>query len=384
MKNFALTNVNKYFNEIRKYENIVLFGCGRKGKQAKSILKKHGIEITAACDNNSDLFGKEFTEGIKIQSFEQVIRNKSDCCVIITCTILHAIEIYNNIKEKYENIPIYHLCSPFKVEDDLLSELDLKERKKEIEYGFELLQDEESKEIYCDTIYWKLTGNMLPMQKYSLGNETYTFFDEDLIPTNAESVYVDVGAYTGDTIESFLLFTKGIFKKIIGIEADYGNYVALNRFVQYSRIKNIETYHLALWSKEENKIFYTNSINKDINYDSPNLFQSIDKIADNKTLQQIINKQENQKLHVHTLDKLLKDEYPSIIKINALAADMDIVLGGKRILQRCKPVLILEFAVKKEDIFSAIRTIKKINDGYKFYMRRKKVFGDIKTVLFCV
>ncbi len=384
MNKVNFVNAEKYFDEIRKYENVVLFGCGGKGKQAISILEKRNIKITAACDNNVDLFGKKFMEGVYIENFERVRQNLSDFCVIITCTILHATDIYNEIKEKDENIPVYHLCNPFKVEDDLLAESEFAARKEEIIYGFDLLQDEESRRIYCDTIHWKLTGNMLPMQRYSLGNEIYSFFDEAIVRTNEKCTYVDIGAYTGDTIESFLLFTRGRYKKIIGIEADYGNYAALSKFVQYSRIKNIEAYNIALWSREEDKVFYTNSVNKEINYDSPNLFQSVDKIADNKTLAQMLDKQKKQVLHVRTLDDLLKDESPSIIKINALAADMDIILGGYRILQQYKPLLILEFGVKKEDVFTLIKNISTINSEYKFYMRRKKVFDDIKTVLYCV
>ena len=63
---------------------------------------------------------------------------------------------------------------------------------------------------------------------------------------------------------------------------------------------------------------------------------------------------------------------------------MDIILGGYRILQQYKPLLILEFGVKKEDVFTLIKNISTINSEYKFYRRRKKVFDYIKTVLYCV
>lgn len=97
---------------------------------------------------------------------------------------------------------------------------------------------------------------------------------------------MDVGVYTGDSIESFLIFLGGNFKKIIGLEADKNNFEALECFIKYNRIKNLEIYNKALRDKEE-KVFYSNSVNKDIHYDSPNLFQSIDSIADNKTLSEI-------------------------------------------------------------------------------------------------
>lgn len=385
MEIMELINVKKYFEQMSSYENIILFGCGAKGQQAVKILKEHGVEITDACDNNVELQGKEFIDNIFIQSFDEAIKGKKDFCVIITCAINSALEIYNAIKCRDNTIPIYHLSNPFKVENNLLK-LDKTELYKEVNYNFELLEDEESKQVYCDTINWKLCGDMLPMQKYNTGKEILAFFDKDIISVNEETTYVDVGAYTGDSIESFLIFSGGDFKKIIGFEADKNNFEALEYFIKYSRVKNIEIYNMALWDTEEEKVFYTNSVNKDIHYDSPNLFQSIDQIADNKTLSEIQRRGhlEQLTLQTSTLDKVLSNEVPTIIKINALAADYNILLGGEKLISQHKPSLILEFGVKEDDIFHMMKTIKEKNSAYRFYMRRKKIYGDIKTILYAV
>lgn len=384
MNDLILPNVNEYFETIKSHRNIILFGCGGKGREAIPIFEEYGINITAACDNNEALWGQEFLNGILIQSFEQVVSTLQDCCVIITSTVVYATEIYQRIRKKYLDIPIYHLCSPFKVEQGLLPVKEAERRKAELLDSCQLLQDEESKKIFLDTLNWKMTGDMFPLIRHTLGKQNYSFFDDDLIHTDENSVYVDVGAYTGDTIACFLMFSKGLFKKIIGVEADSGNYKALNQFVQFSRVKGIECYNLALWSREEQKIFYTNSANDTIHFDSPNLFQSADIVADNLSLERMKDKLEESTLNVETLDILLKNDVPTILKINALAADREIILGGKEIIRNYKPVLILEFGVAKGDVFEIIPLIKYLNDKYRFYMRRKEVFGDIKTVLYCI
>lgn len=276
------------------------------------------------------------------------------------------------------------MCTPFKVESGLLPELELQAHTSELIEAYGLLQDDESRNIFLDTLNWKLTGNMLPLNKYSLGYEAYSFFDEALIHTSEQSVYVDVGAYTGDTIACFLMFSRGKFKKIIGVEADHGNYSALSQMVRFSRIEHIETYNLGLWSQEEERVFYTNSANETIHFGSPNLFQSVDMVADNYSLELMKNKLTEDVLQLKTLDGLLKNEVPTIIKVNALAADREIILGGKHILEQYKPALMLEFGVTKRDVFEMIPLIKQINSAYRFYMRRKRVFEDIKTVLYCV
>lgn len=329
MKEMNLIDIDEYFAGMRSYENVILFGCGVKGRQAVKILKENDIRISAACDNNVKLQGKEFIDGIIIQSFDEATRGKRNFCIIITCAISNALEIYNALKSKGNSIPIYHLSNPFKVENNLLK-LDKSELYNEVYYNYDMLEDEESKQIYCDTINWKLCGNMLPLLKYSTDKSMYSFFDKELVSIDEQTTYVDVGAYTGDTVQSFLIFSGGEYKKIIAIDADRGNYKALNEFIKYGKVQNVETYNTALWDKEEEKIFYTNSVNEDIHYDSPNLFQSIDKVADNKTMYEIHTKGKLEQLVIqaNTLDNLLRDEIPTIIKINALAADYNIVGGG--------------------------------------------------------
>ena len=384
MTDLVLTNADQYFDKIRNHKNIILFGCGGKGRGAMPILKEHGIKIAAVCDNNQALWGTKFLDEYVVRGFDSEIAALEDCCVIITTGIIYATEIQRKILKSYPQIPIYHLSAPFKVESGLLPESELRTRRSELAEAYGLLQDDESRNIFLDTLNWKLTGNMLPLNQYALGYEAYSFFDEAFIHTDEQSVYVDVGAYTGDTIACFLMFSRGKFKKIIGVEADHGNYSALSQMVRFSKVEHIETYNLGLWSQEEKKIFYTNSANETIHFGSPNLFQSVDVVADNDSLERMKDKLTEDVLSLKTLDSLLKNEVPTIIKINALAADRKIILGGKHTLEQYKPALMLEFGVTQRDVFEMIPLIKQINSAYRFYIRRKRVFEDIKTVLYCV
>jgi len=384
MKTLQFADPGKYLDEIRQHKHVILFGCGGKGREAIPILKNHGIEITAACDNNQALWGHKFLDQYVIHGFDSKTAALEDCCVIITCSIIYATEIYNELTCKYPSLPVYHLCSPFKVESGLLSADEFRRRQSELLDAYQLLEDDESRNVFRDTLNWKLTGNMLSLGRYALGYEAYSFFDEAFIHPGAQSVYVDVGAYTGDTIACFLMFSRGKFKKIIGMEADRGNYSALRQFVKFSRVEHIETHNIALWSREEEKVFYTNSANEMIHFENSNLFRPVDIIADNQSLEQIRDKLEEDIMNAKTLDGVLKNEAPTIMKINALAADHEIILGGQQILKSYKPTLILEFGVTQRDVFEMIPLIKGINSGYRFYMRRKRVFEDIKTVLYCI
>ena len=276
------------------------------------------------------------------------------------------------------------MCNPFKVGNELITDKEIKDNWSGLEQQYNWLGDIESRNIFMDTVNSKITGNMLPLIKYTVGDPIYTFFDSQFIDCNiGNNTYMDIGAYTGDTIESFILFIRGKYERVIGIEADKGNFEALSKFVKYSRVPNVEILNIGLWNKVEEREFYTNSINDKVNYDSPNLFQNIDSIADNRSITQVDSKYVHQKIQLSTIDEITKGYSPNIIKVNALAADSQIIEGGSKYIRENKPLIIFEFGVRKQDVFEMLRKIKEINDTYTFYIRRKQVFGDIKTVVYC-
>lgn len=85
-------------------------------------------------------------------------------------------------------------------------------------------------------------------------------------------------------------------------------------------------------------------------------------------------------MYTDTLDcQFCREEIPTVMKINAMAADFDIIKGGKKLIENYKPMLIFEYGVKKDDLFSMILWLKKVNPQYKFYLREKRIYKDIKS-----
>lgn len=248
------------------------------------------------------------------------------------------------------------------------------------------MADEQSRKIFILNLNYKLTGNMLPLVDMVSGsNELLAYFDEELFENEKRHTFVDIGAYTGDSIMSFLMATRGKYEKIIAYEVDQGNFGSLVRFRDYARVPRVELLNIALWSKCEERTLFTLSDNSNINYDSPNFYTDVDGIADNKTLKEAKKEHveaNSKSVRAQTLDSQLKNIVPTVIKVNAMADDFEILKGGARLIQRYKPLLICEFGVKKEDIFKMIPWVKELNPEYKFYLREKKIYKDIKTILY--
>lgn len=229
-----------------------------------------------------------------------------------------------------------------------------------------------------------MTGNAFELFDQIDGE---SFFDENLIGNNKDNVYIDIGAYTGDTIYRFYAFSKGKYKKIIGVEAEKGNYSALCNMIKYTRLENVKTLNNALWSEAKKMKFYTTSQKNIINYDSSNLYRDVINTVDWKTKEEMRNKKIRstiEEIKTQTIDDILIGEKPTIIKVNALGADLPILYGDRNTILNNKPIIIMEYGSKPEYILEQIEYLKKLRSDYKFYFRQKKIFYDSKTILYAI
>ncbi len=63
---------------------VIIFGCGRYGKEICAILDIHGLDVAAFCDNNQTLWGKSCYK-IEVMSPEICCREYEDAFFIAAC-----------------------------------------------------------------------------------------------------------------------------------------------------------------------------------------------------------------------------------------------------------------------------------------------------------
>lgn len=386
MSVFNYIDSSSYFEKFIKDKNIVCWGVGAKCRQAFSIFKKMQIKPLAVCDGNPVLWGQNINfEGnnYKIENYEDIKKKYTNILFVLTMAINNAIEVKRFLESNGET-KIIQFCNPFKVDNVLLDSNFIDINKDKIAKVYEILQDDLSKKIFIENLNYKITGDMLNLYGETKGD---SFFEQSILGDCNNEVYIDIGAYTGDTVCKFLQYTRGNYKYIYAFEADEGNFCALKNFIRYGRINKIGIYNCALWSEKSEMTFHTSSDNSVINYDSPNLYRGIDNAIDNSTRQKYVShgvKYEQKIISTYPLDQIELEYKPTIIKINALAADFEIIKGAKDLIANNKPKLIMEHAVKPENITDIILYIKMLNDDYKFILRQVNIFGDSKTVLYAV
>jgi FkbM family methyltransferase len=94
--------------------------------------------------------------------------------------------------------------------------------------GFNLWRDDASRAEYVAQVRWRLWldfDNLPPPVKEDI------YFPRDLFEISEEEVFIDCGAYDGDTVRDFIGHSQGRFKSVYAFEADQRNFAKLKGYV---------------------------------------------------------------------------------------------------------------------------------------------------------
>ena len=216
---------------------------------------------------------------------------------------------------------------------------------------YKLLYDLKSKKQFVKILKYKVTGNESVFNNgFDISNQYFPEF----INFNEESVFIDVGAFNGDTISHFLKL-KHSFKKIIAFEPDKKNFKLLKK--AYQTNPKIELNNLALGSST-----------MDQNFNSAN---DTSRAIDHGT--EIVK--------VKRLDEL--NYCPTHIKVDIEGGEADFILGATNTIMKYKPTLALCVYHKPEDFFYLVNQILEINSEYRLYFRHHSL-GFTESVMYFV
>jgi FkbM family methyltransferase len=162
----------------------------------------------------------------------------------------------------------------------------------------------------------------------------------------ADEVFVDCGAYDGDTLVSFLAQPKPGFKRAFAFEPDPANFAKLCRKVAQLPDRDSIVIHKAATGAENGSVLFAGD---------GTLAASM---GSGTTLVDCVK-----------LDDVLTDEPPTYIKMDIEGAELDAIEGARQIIARHSPVLAVCSYHKQDHVWKIPRLIHSINPGYRFFLR---------------
>lgn len=227
--------------------------------------------------------------------------------------------------------------------------------KKKIEAVFDLLNDDTSRRLFLAYLRHRL---WLDFDSLPVPDFKYEYFPHDLFSLTKNEVLVDVGAYTGDSLELFFSHVQNKYGKVIAFEPDPRTYEQLYRnFGNKPRVilRTEATSHKNGW----------------ISFDVEGKVSSS------------VNKSGKEKIKSVSLDTALFGESPTIIKMDIEGSELPTLQGMLNILRKERPILAVCMYHKPDDIFSIPLFLKEHTNQYSFYMRNHDYDG-IQLVWYAV
>jgi FkbM family methyltransferase len=354
----AIKREQTTFDEIASPFNdqLILFGAGGLGRKTLAGLRKVGIEPLSFVDNNTALWGRE-VEGIEVLSPKLASQRYADCATFVVCIWgaggEHRLEHtrqqlfklgcsrvvsfaplfwkYPGIFLPYYAIDLPHLLLP---------------QAEEIARAFTVWNDEASRTEYLAQVHWRLR---MDFDILSSPVEHAQYFPDDLIRLSENEVFVDCGAYNGDSVSSFFMRQPAFKGKYIAIEPDPIN---LQFFKQYMAtlpddLRNrVELVPMAVGAQRELVRFAATGL-------------ASSGISSVGTLE----------VESVPLDEILENESPTFIKMDIEGAEVEALIGAQHSINRASPALAICVYHQPDHLWRIPLLIRLFSDQYHFSLR---------------
>ncbi|WP_313563063.1 FkbM family methyltransferase [Ruminiclostridium cellobioparum] len=352
----ALLEQKRVFNK----KPLILYGCGILCRTIISVCNDFNIKITAICDTYKT--GTYIGTELEIITPEQ-LKNKYPESNIIICSYKYADEIYEKlISLGYPESQIFR--STLSMVSFIHPSDFIRKYYDGYEWAYNFFVDDISKKIIIDRIRMYFTG--VELFRTSSAPE---YFEPGIINLGENEVFVDAGAYVGDTAEEFIKQAKyqnsGEYRHIYSFEPDD---VARNKAVQnLDKYSNIDIIGKGLWSCECELNFYSDGGNASSTF--------------------VVGGLRTLSVPVTSIDTFFTgkpdDELPTFIKMDIEGAEKEAIIGSKNIIRLKHPKLAICVYHKPEDIYELTKLIYEIEPSYQFSLQQC-TDGIYETVLYAV
>lgn len=332
---------------------LIFYGAGRLAGVFLDVCNEMKIEVSGICDS----YAKGKYKELDVIS-QEVLCEKYPDALILICLHTYNREIYTKLRNiGYEEEQI--ISCPIKF-PYFTSPKEFAAHLEGYKWAYDFFEDAISKQLVLDRMKMYLLD-----EPVGVNTASECYYEKELISLTNKEVFVDAGAYTGDTAEDFIKKVDEKYNMVYFFEPSPVNYKkAVERLCKY---KKIEPFQKGLWSKEEVLEFME---------DSANMAGSCLKAGSSEI-----------SVFVTSLDEVFahkeKEEFPTFIKMDIEGSEKEALIGATKIIREKKPKLAICAYHKVEDVYELPLIIQMLRADYKFVLRQHYE-GCFDMVLYAV
>lgn len=315
----------------------MLYGMGDGADKILEICKQKDITISGVFASDDFVRGQSFRD-FKVQTLRQ-IEDEYPEFVVVQAFGTSLPEVMENIYDINRRHKLFIPDLPISG-NQLFDREFLNNNFDRIVETRRMFADTESRKTFDDIILYKITGEL----RYLVGHPvTREAMFKELFDFSEHEIYIDAGAYQGDTVEEFIHVVNGKYQKILAFEPSKRNFKRLQRNTQ--SLREVDIYNIGIWNEKEMMYF-------------PHKAGRGSKAVDGEpnTL-------------MNSLDNILVI-VPTYIKYDVEGAEARALVGSQNIIEKFRPKLMVSVYHRTEDLFLLPELVRKLRPDYKLYLRR--------------
>jgi FkbM family methyltransferase len=327
--------------EIKKLKSgvapIIIYGAGLYSKWMFMFLKYHHIPVS--CFVVDDEFINKYQ--VEVKSWSEVDKMYEEYYIVNAIPFADNSIINSLVKNNDRILELFFFDVMFFPYFKIMDQRYIKTHHNEFLATFNLFEDDLSRRTYIGFLNSKLSFS----PQYLEPNDSVHYFPSDIIAVSDREIFVDCGAYIGDTLSDFHSITDGKYVKYYGFEPDRSSFKSLEKSVTRYNNSNILL------------------INKGVSNKTAVLKFSSDLSTDSH-----LSKDGDTEIQVDSIDKCCSDA--TFIKMDIEGGEYDALLGAKTTIKSNHPTLAISIYHRPEHLFKIPLLINSFTSNYKYYVRQ--------------
>lgn len=328
---------------------IFIYGMGDGALKILSVFGQKGIPLAGFFASDEFVRGHSFERHLvhKLSEIESAV----DEFVIVLAFAAG----YKSLYDKVNEIAKKHILRAPDVPvagEGLFDYEYFLENKEKFERVYESLADEKSRKTYENVINFKISG------KIEYLNECTADRDEvygSLLKLSENEVYIDLGAYNGDTSLEFAAAANNKYKHIYAFEPNPKNYKKLCKNTQ--TLHDFTAFNAAAW-KEDTTLRFTKNEGR---------------MSRNSASGEV-------EISALSADNAVPGR-ATLIKLDVEGSEREAILGARRHISGGASVECALYH-RNEDMFALPLMLLEINPDYKLYVRHRLYIPAWETNLY--
>lgn len=354
----ANRNGDKEIIEILKKSKkaVLVYGSANHAELVQEYLAGWGVSVEAFVVDDAFYEKDFFINGLKVTTINNYVNALENYNVVIGfCDIEKSKFIVSNPCLLKTNF--FLLWEP--LETYKWSEEYLKDNWSELLKVYNNLADDLSRKTLSSLIEAKL--NFCGKDLLKIADKNQYFNELTFCIDSSKEIFVDCGAFNGDTVSKYVEFTNNDYKKIYAFEPNQNNIIALKKRTEL--VENIEIIEKGTWNEE-----------------------TVLEFSENGSASQIVEDEGSVKVEVTTIDNIVGDDKVTFIKMDVEGSELESLEGAKQTIAKNIPKLAICCYHKRDDIVNLYNYINQFeNDEYRynFYLRHHSN-SVYETVLYAI